>query len=594
MPGPQGLGSALRLLREAADRTVLLTMLGTMLVVALSGALAAGSPLVLKHLVDAVTATPSSGVTFIDSTVLMYGTAYLIALLGGRLASDVRPLLASRVEQRVLSAMRQRFLAHLLRLPMAELTQRRGGELLHSVDLAAAGAQAIISHIANSIAPVVIELSMMIVILARLGQPELVVLFVGTSVLYLAVFTWGVLRQQRAIHALSAASLDVHAQLSDGINHNETLRCFGAVAQAEHSLVGASARLASGWLRFNLLTVESALAASAIFALALATCLWISADAVTQGQLTVGGFVLATVYMLQVARPLEMMGAAARDLSRASGFMTPLLDILATPVEPELTRQPSPTAAMPPARSPSIRFEDLTFGYEPQRPVIRGLNLEIPAGHTIAIVGRNGCGKSSLVRLLLRLCSPQSGRILVDGEPIENLPTTDLRALIGLVPQDCGLLQTTVASNIALGLPTSSRDDVELAAMRAQIHDLVRSLPHGYDTQLGDRGQTVSGGERQRLAIARAILRRPRIFVLDEPTSMLDAKTEADVLLALRGLTAGCTTIVIAHRLSTVMHADEIVVLDGGQVRERGRHPELLASGGLYAQLWRQQTEVPD
>jgi ATP-binding cassette subfamily B protein len=573
------------------DRTVQLNLVGTLVLVALSGVLAAGSPLALKHLVDAV--ADSKSMNPIDGRpVLVPGTIYLLALVGGRLASDIRPLLASRVEQRVLAVIKQRFFAHLLRLPMAYLVKRRSGQLLHSADLAAAGAQAIISHLTNSIAPMLIELVLMAVILAKLQQPVLLPLFVATSLLYLTVFAQGVMRQRPAIRAVSAASLDLHAQLSDGISNVETLRCFGAAEQAEWSLARTSSHLAAQWLRFNQLTARSALAASVVFALTLTACFAISAEAVTQGQMTVGGFVLASVYMLQMVRPLEMLGAAARDLSRAVGFMQPLLDILAEPPEPApRTQGPDSASWTAPARVPSLRFENLSFGYDPQRPVIRGLDLNIPAGCTTAIVGRSGSGKSSLVRLLLRLYAPQQGRILVDGHAIETLPAADLRALIGLVPQDAGLLQASIGSNIALGLPEATGKDIERAAMRAQIHQLIDALPHGYDTLLGERGQTLSGGERQRLAIARALLRKPRIYVLDEPTSMLDTKTEAAILLALRELTAGCTTLIIAHRLSTVMHADEIVVLEGGQVHERGHHRELLAKNGLYAQLWRQQTD---
>ena len=578
---------ALRLIRDGADRSVLVSMAATLLLVALSGALAAGSPLALKYLVDAM-----AGVTRTDSSVgnqlLLPAVIYLSMLGGARLASDVRPLLSSRIEQRVLAHIRQRFVAHLQRLPMVDLVNRRGGELLHCVDLAGAGAQAMVTYMTNTIAPVLIELGLMALVLGRLNQPGLATLFVTSSLLYLAVFAVGVARQRPVVRAISAASLDVYGKLSDGIANVETLRCFGATEQAQRSLRDASTLLMAHWQRFNRLSVQSAIAASAIFALTLASCLWISANAVARGQMTVGGFVLASVYMLQMVRPLELLGAAAREFSRAVGFMQPLLDILALPTEPET---PSPAEWEPLSRAPCLRLENLSFGYDPQRPVIRGLDLEIAAGRTTAIVGRSGSGKSSLIRLLLRLYTPQAGRILVGGHPIDMIPAEDLRALFGLVPQDTALMQASVRSNIALGRPEAAQDDIEWAAKHAQIHQHIDTLPRGYDTPLGERGQTLSGGERQRLAIARALLRKPKIYVLDEPTSMLDGKTEAAILLSLRELTAGCTTIVIAHRLSTVMHADEIVVLDNGQVHERGRHADLLALGGLYAQLWRQQTD---
>lgn len=577
--------SALRLLREATDRTTCLNIVGTLVLVTAGGALAAGAPLALKNLVDALT-----GVRPGSSEWLLPGCIYLLALFGGRLASDVRPLLAGKVEQKVLAGLRQRFFAHVLRLPIAYLIKRRSGELLHSVDLAAAGAQLIISHIANSIAPVLVELVMMTVILAHLQQQALVVLFAVTALLYLAVFAAGALQLKNPASAVSAASLEVHAQLNDGISNNETLRCFGACGQAETALHQASSGLAAQWLGFNRLTVQVSLAASFIFAFALGTCFAIAADAVSHGEMSVGAFVLASVYMLQMVHPLEVMGSAARDLSRALRFMRPLLEVLATPAEAleDLPPSASPRGVRV-AQTPALRLENLHFAYEPHRPVFQGLNLDIPAGRTTAIVGRSGSGKSSLVRLLLRLHSPQSGRILMHGHPINDLAVADLRAIIGLVPQEVGLLHKTAAGNISLGVPNATRADIELAARSAQLHDLIEALPNGYETVLGERGQTLSGGERQRLAIARALLRRPQIYLLDEPTSMLDSKTEADIMRALQELTAGHTALLIAHRLSTVMHADEIVVLEGGQVHERGRHAELLDRNGLYAQLWKQQ-----
>lgn len=565
---------------------MLVGLLATMLLVALSGVLAAGSPLALKHLVDAVAGAVATGRT-VDHQVLVPGGIYLAVLVAGRLASDVRLLLSSRIEQHVLAAIRQRFFAHLHRLPMAYLVHRRNGELLHCVDLAGAGAQALVTYTTNTIAPVLIELGLMAVILAQLNQPWLVALFIATSLLYLGVFAVGVVRQRPVVRAISAASLDVYGQLSDGIAHGETLRCFGASGQAQQALQDASALLKSQWQRFNRLSSQSSVAASIIFAAALASCLWISADAIARGQMTVGGFVLASVYMLQMVRPLEMLGAAARESFRALGFMQPMLDILAERTEAQAA---STSSWKPPTGAPALRIENLSFGYDPARPIVRGLDLEIVAGRTTAIVGRSGSGKSSLVRLLLRLYTPDAGRILVDGQPIEAMPADDLRALFGLVPQDVALLQASVRSNIALGRAEISDEEIAQAAAHAQLHQHIDGLPGGYDTRLGERGQTLSGGERQRLAIARAFLRKPKIYVLDEPTSMLDSKTEAAILQSLRKLTAGCTTIVIAHRLSTVMHADEIVVLDEGQVHERGRHEDLLARGGLYAQLWLQQT----
>ena len=474
---------------------------------------------------------------------------------------------------------------------MAYLIHRRGGELQHSIDLAATGCQLVIALVANSLLPVLVELGGMVLILASLGQPVLVIGFAVITVLYLIVFTFGARRFSTHARNVSQASLEVHALLGEGISNVETLRCFSACSRAERDLKDAGLRLTSQWWRFNRLTVSMAVAATMVFALALAGCLYITASAVTLGTMSVGGFVLANVYLLQMVRPLEVLGSASGDLSRTLGFMRPLLDILAEPAEaatglPASTDEPAPRWT----RAPSIRFENVDFGYNCARSVLQGLTVDFKAGRTTAIVSRSGAGKSSLIRLLLRLYSPQGGLILLDGQPINSLAAESLRSHIGLVTQECALLHTTAAANIALGVPAATREDIERAARRAELHSVLAALPAGYDTMLGERGQTLSGGERQRLAIARAVVRRPLIYLLDEPTSMLDSTTEAAVMRTLREVTAGCTTILVAHRLTTVMHADEIIVLEGGRVRERGQHEDLVRKDGLYAQLWHQQT----
>lgn len=593
MSRPSTLRSALRLIRAQVDRALLVNLIITLLLVGLSGALAAASPLALKHLIDAVSGAPHAQPAAEGPSVLRQGAVYLLVLLAGRLVIDIRPLAAGTVEQKVLAGLRQHAFGHLLRLPMAYLIHRRGGEVQHSIDLAATGSQLVIALVANSLLPVLVELGGMVVILASLGQPALVIGFAMIAALYLIVFSLSARRFSAHARTVSQASLEVHAQLSEGIGNVETLRCFSACPQAERALEEAGSRLTSQWWRFNRLTVSMAVAATMVFALALAGCLYITTNAVTLGTMSVGGFVLANVYLLQMVRPLEVLGSASRDLSRALGFMRPLLDILAEPTE--AASGASSNEQVPRwVHAPSIRLENVDFGYDPARPVLQGLTVEFAAGHTTAIVSRSGAGKSSLIRLLLRLYAPQGGLILLDGQPIDALTAAGLRTHIGLVTQECALLHTTAAGNIALGVPTATREDIEQAARRAELHAVIAALPAGYDTVLGERGQTLSGGERQRLAIARAVVRRPLIYLLDEPTSMLDSTTEAAVMRTLRQVTAGCTTILVAHRLTTVMHADEIIVLEGGRVRERGRHEDLVGKGELYAQLWHQQTAGVD
>lgn len=590
MPHLMPLRSILRLLREQADRRTVACIFASLLLVAIGGALAALSPLALKHLVDALDPRAKPGT---DPAMLAIAATYLLVVCGGRVTADLRPLLAGVIDQRLQAGLRQRFFEHVMRLPISYLLQRRSGELIHSLDLAAAGFQSVTNHLCSSLAPALIELLAMVVVLVGIGQPAIVGVFASTAILYLAIFSTGALRLSKHADQVSSASLAVYAHLSDSLANVETLRCFTAEKQAQTTLREANEALGSRWLMFNRLNVQVALAISTVFTVSLAACLWITTTAAAEGRMTTGSVVLASVYMLQMVRPLEVLGSVARDLARTIAFTRPLIDLLGEPMEPDgasaPTRQSSPSRGHQAA--PSIRFENVRFGYDPSRPVIQGLSLQIRAGSTTAIVGPSGSGKSSLARLLLRLHSPQAGSILFDERPLSELSSTELRASIGLVPQEAALLHGSITNNVALGVPHASHADIEAAIQNAQLHDLVDALPLGCNTRVGDRGMQLSGGERQRVAIARAILRRPSIYLLDEPTSMLDSKTEAAVMQRLRQLTVGCTTVVIAHRLSTVMHADEIVVMDQGRVHARGRHDELLAQGGLYTQLWRRQTE---
>jgi ATP-binding cassette subfamily B protein len=572
---------------------VLPSILGALALVCIGSALSAASPLALKSLVDALAQVTSAGATSGSMPLIAAAVAYAFLLVFGRLSADVRPLLSGAVEQRLQAVLRQRFFDHVLNLPIAYVLRRRPGELLHSLDLAAAGVQSVSTHLLNSIAPAIIELAVMALILFRLGALEITGLFALTACMYVIVFAIGAARLARSASDISAASMHVYAQLNAGVSSVETLRCFTAEPQARAALQEANGLLEARWLLFTRRSVGLSIAVSAVFTLSFASCLAITIRAASQGELTLGGCVLAMVYMLQMVRPLEVLGSTARDFARASAFLRPLEDLLAEPSEQSAVAfSPRAASISPRKAAPSLRVENLHFGYDPMRPVIRGINLEIPAGCTTAIVGRSGSGKSSLARLLMRLFSPQTGAIFLDGMPIEKLAASEVRARIGLVPQDTSLLHASIADNIALGMPDASHEDIELVARAAELHDLITSMPEGYDTLVGERGLQLSGGERQRVAIARALLRRPTLFVFDEPTSMLDSKTESNIQQALRDATAGCTTIIIAHRLSAITEAHDIVVLDDGKIKERGRHHELLAMGGLYAEMWRQQARI--
>jgi ABC-type transport system involved in Fe-S cluster assembly fused permease/ATPase subunit len=508
-------------------------------------------------------------------------------------------LVYGRAEQRLYARLSRRFFRHLLDLRLEFHLSRRTGALVHTQSQAMMGCQLLVVHVINSIVPVAVEVVTVAIVLFHIGQPALVAIFIATAAAYLAIFSTSMFQLTKKAHAVSTASLNTHAALTDSLLNYETIKCFSAEASMRERYANATTDLETQWGKLYWQTVKIGLAVTAIFTLSVVMSLTAAADAVSKGTLTIGGFVLANVYMLQIVRPLELLGAALRDVSQALGFVQPLLSVLEEPTEephqtshesaPSTTSVVKARAVAHSAASANLCFQSVLFGYSPDRPVLKNLNLDIAAGCTVAIVGASGAGKSSLVRLILRLYAPQGGRILFDRVPINLLPASELRSMIGVVPQDTVLFNDTIAYNIGIGKAGASRMEVERAARLAHLHDFIESLPAGYDTLVGERGLKVSGGERQRIAIARAVIKRPRLYVFDEATSSLDSQTEAGVLRSLREISAECTTITIAHRLSTVLHADEIVVLDSGQVAERGTHSTLLLRGGVYARLWQAQ-----
>jgi ATP-binding cassette subfamily B protein len=304
--------------------------------------------------------------------------------------------------------------------------------------------------------------------------------------------------------------------------------------------------------------------------------------------MTVGGFVLVNAYLIQLYLPLNFLGMVYREVRQALIDMQSMFRLLHAQAE-ILDKPGAPDLAV---AGGHVRFENVSFGYDARRTILHGLDIDVPAGKTLAIVGSSGAGKSTISRLLFRFYDIDSGAIRIDGQDIRDATQSSVRAAIGIVPQDTVLFNDTIYYNIAYGRPSASRAEVEEAAKLARIHDFVMALPDGYKSRVGERGLKLSGGERQRVSIARTILKRPKVLVFDEATSALDTRTEKEIQDSLRQISAGVTTLVIAHRLSTVVDADQIVVLDKGQVVERGTHADLLAAEGVYAQMWRRQLET--
>jgi len=595
--------TALRVLLDDMDSAVAWRLAATVLLVVAGGLLAGLGPLALKGLIDAATGAPGWLDRPAATPTLAFATAYLLSLCGGRLLMELRPSLVGAAEQRLYARLRRRYLGHLLALPLAFHLGTSTGALVHGLQQAVSGYQVIVFHLVNSIVPVLVELATVTLVLASLGQPALMATFAGTALAYLGVMGLRTSALREGAHAVSHASADAHGMLADGLLNVETIKCFGAEGLARDRFGRASDVLEERWARLQSQRLRMGFAVTATFALSMTASLAIAVHAVAQGALTTGGFVLANVYMLQVVRPLEMLGTATRDLSQALAFVRPLIAVLEELPETAATDPPTNNADDMPActvdtlatmatrrEAPDISFRGVHLAFDADRPVLRDLNLDIAAGRTIAIVGASGSGKSSLVRLLLRLHEPQAGSILLDGVAIDTLPIAELRTMVATVAQDTVLFNETIAFNIGIGKAGATQREIEQAARLAEVHEFIAALPAGYGTLVGERGLKLSGGERQRIAIARAVLKRPRVYVFDEATSMLDGLTEQAILRNLRAISADRTTITIAHRLSTIQHVDEIVVLEGGRVVEHGDHAMLLARSGSYAALWRAQT----
>ena len=604
MPSSRDLMAALRVLLDDMDRAVAWRLGATVLLVVGAGLLAGLAPLALKGMIDAATGVPERRGQTASVSTMTFGAAYLLLLCGGRLLAELRPALIGVAEQRLYAQLRRRFFGHLLELPLAFHLGRRTGALVHSLQQAISGYQVIIFNLVYSVVPVLVELATVTIVLVALGHPALMATFAGTALAYLAVLGVRKSELRDAAHGVSDATMDTHGLMTDALLNCETIKCFSAERTSSDRFAKATEVLEERWARLQRQRLRMGFAVTATFALSMTASLAIAVHAVTHDTLTVGGFVLANIYMLQIVRPLEMLGAASRDVSQALEFIRPLIEALQEPPEVTSTKECLPTHNVDHVPSgearriattanrqqaPCICFRGVHLAYDAGKPVLHNLNLDIRAGRTVAIVGGSGSGKSSLVRLIVRLYEPQAGNILLDEVAIDTLPVAELRSMVAVVPQDTVLFNDTIAANIGVGKAGATPCEIARAARLARVHEFISALPAGYDTVVGERGLKLSGGERQRVAIARAVLKDPRIYVFDEATSMLDGLTEKALLRNLQEISAGRTTITIAHRLSSIRHADEIVVLDGGKVAEHGDHATLLARDGAYAAMWRAQ-----
>ncbi len=539
-------------------------------------------PLVLKNIVD-VLSRPEQ---LLALPVLFLG-GYALLRFTSTLFNELRDLVFSRVTQVAVAGFAKKLFAHLHTLGPRFHARRRIGGLLPEIDRGTAGLAFLLGVGLFTLVPTIVEISLVLAVMVTRYSTWYSLIIAATFLMYTG-FTL-VFTARRAIHQRRVNRLDSDAKgrLADSLINADTVRTFTNETLEVQRFDGIMAHWGAAaydnqWALFRLHVGQSA-----VIALGVASVMLLAGADVLTRRMTVGDLVLINAFMLQICLPLNALGFVYREARDAMINIEKTIDLLRE--RPEFDAGAAlPDLQLAVAR---VEFRHVGFRYEPERPVLSDVSFQIPPGKTVAVVGGSGSGKSTLARLLLRFYDPAEGQVLVDEQDLRSVNVRSLRHAIGVVPQDTSLFNDTIAYNIGYGRPQASRDDIIDAARAAHVHDFIASLPDGYDTEVGERGVKLSGGERQRIAIARAILKNPPILIFDEATSALDSQSERAIQSELERLSHNRSVLVIAHRLSTVISAHNIVVLERGQIVEQGSHLQLLERNGVYAALWRLQLE---
>ncbi len=553
----------------------------------LSKLVTVAAPYAFKYATDALTGkadVATTAITAIVFFVLAYGFARIMMVV----LAQIRDAVFAKVSQRAVKELAVRTFRHLHALSLKFHLERRTGGLSRIVSRGTMGIDTVLRFSLFNTFPTILEIALVAGILAwSYGWLYAVVILV-TVIAYVG-FTYAATEWRINIRRdMNAADTEANTKAVDSLLNFETVKYFGneehEVKRYARSMENYEQAAIKTWVSLSVLNSGQAV----VFSIGLTVVMIMSAIAVKAGHATVGDFVMINALMIQLYMPLNFIGSSYREIKQGLIDVEQMFTLLKVNAE----IKDKPDARPLKVGSAEVVFENVSFSYDAERPILKNLSLRVPPGKTVAIVGPSGAGKSTISRLLYRFYDVNGGRILIDGQDISNVTQTSLRAAIGMVPQDTVLFNDTIRYNIRYGRPDATDEEVVEAARMAQIHDFVMSLPNGYDSLVGERGLKLSGGEKQRVSIARTILKGPPILILDEATSALDSFTEHQIQEALKKVSENRTTLVIAHRLSTVVDADEIIVLERGQVAERGTHEELLAENGIYAAMWNRQRQV--
>jgi ATP-binding cassette, subfamily B, heavy metal transporter len=533
--------------------------------------------------------------TVTGDPAVMLALAFVMAYSLGRFAAvafdNFRNIVFERVGQDATRALAEDVFARLHRLSLRFHLARRTGEVTKVIERGTKSIDVMLYFLLFNIAPTVLELLAVGVIFYLHFGPELVVATAIAVAIYAAITRW--ITEWRSVLRERMNRLDGQAmsRAVDSLLNYETVKYFSAEQREEARYAQATRAYSEAAVKsensMGLLNIAQALIVNLLLAGAMGYTVW----GWSQGRLTVGDLVFVNTYLVQLFRPLDMLGMVYRTIRQGLIDMAEMFRLMDTPVE--VADAPGAPALV--IRQPTVVFEDVVFGYEPDRTILHGLSFTVPAGRDVAVVGPSGAGKSTIARLLFRFYDPWEGRILIDGQDIREITQESLRCAIGIVPQDSVLFNETIGYNIGYGRDGATMADIEAAAKGAALSGLIERLPKRFDTEVGERGLKLSGGEKQRVAIARTLVKNPPILLLDEATSALDTRTEQDILATIHAVSTGRTSLSIAHRLSTIADADTIFVLNEGRLAEQGTHGELLRADGLYAEMWaRQASEVEE